>query len=79
MMHASSHDRPIDRWFASYPGDHRNPTNQAIHVVAWIAQFIGHGRHFEAKKPSFFTDLRYLMTGPARVLSKAFPKLDLRD
>src|SRR3546814_3836102 len=26
-------ERPIDRWFASYSGDHRNPTNQLIHVV----------------------------------------------
>ncbi|HEY1139729.1 MAG TPA: Mpo1-like protein, partial [Lysobacter sp.] len=26
-------DRPIDRWFASYSGDHRNETNQLIHVV----------------------------------------------
>ena len=25
-------DRPIDRWFASYSGDHRNPRNQLIHV-----------------------------------------------
>ena len=27
-------DRPIDRWFASYSDDHRNPVNQRIHVVA---------------------------------------------
>ena len=26
--------RPVDRYFASYSGDHRNETNQAIHVVA---------------------------------------------
>ena len=26
--------RPIDRWFDSYSGDHRNATNQRIHVVA---------------------------------------------
>ena len=26
-------ERPIDRWFASYSGDHRNPTNQWIHVL----------------------------------------------
>ena len=25
--------RPIDRWFASYSDDHRNTTNQWIHVV----------------------------------------------
>jgi uncharacterized membrane protein YGL010W len=26
--------RPIDRWFANYSGDHRNDTNQWIHVFA---------------------------------------------
>lgn len=151
------HDRPIDRWFASYSGDHVNDTNQAIHVfavpailwsviallwcipvpgtlfkpglwavvamfaawlfyyrasrrlglgmlalfvllslptwwlhqahgtrtllwlaaavfvVAWIAQFIGH--KIEGKKPSFLTDLVYLMIGPAWVLSKLYRKL----
>lgn len=29
----TAHARPIDRWFASYSGDHRNATNQLIHVV----------------------------------------------
>ena len=150
-------DRPIDRWFASYSGDHRNDTNQAIHVVAvpailwsviallwcipvpitwftaglwaalamfaawmfyfrasralglgmlavfvamswltrwihdaygvrtllvaavavfvvaWIAQFVGH--KIEGKKPSFFTDLVYLLIGPIWVLSKFYRKM----
>ena len=26
--------RPVDRWFASYSGDHQNDTNQPIHVFA---------------------------------------------
>ena len=26
--------RPVDRWFASYSGDHQNDTNQLIHVFA---------------------------------------------
>jgi hypothetical protein len=30
---ADSTQHPIDRWFASYSGDHRNATNQLIHVV----------------------------------------------
>ena len=30
----TSTERPIDRWFASYSGDHRNDTNQWIHVFA---------------------------------------------
>ena len=156
-------ERPIDRWFASYSADHRNPTNQRIHVVAvplilwsviallwcipvppgsgfrsglwaglacfaawmfyyrasrligfgmlatfvamlwltfwierlqgtrfllglaaavfvvaWIAQFVGHSKRFEGRKPSFFTDLRYLLIGPAWVLSKLYRTLGWR-
>ena len=149
--------RPVDRWFASYSGDHVNETNQLIHVfavpailwtvvallwcipvfgtwiksgawaalamfgawmyyyklsrplgfgmlaifiamawltrwleallglqnlfylavgvfvVAWIAQFIGH--KIEGKKPSFLTDLTYLLIGPVWVLSKFYRKM----
>lgn len=153
--------RPIDRWFASYSDDHRNQTNQRIHVVAvplilwsviallwcipagglfqqgiwaamamfaawlfyyrasralglgmllvfvamaaltwwlharlgtpgllwlaagvfvvaWIAQFVGHSKLYEGKKPSFLTDLRYLLIGPAWVLAKLYRQLGLR-
>ena len=153
--------RPVDRWFASYSGDHVNETNQLIHVfavpailwtvvallwcipvfgtwvksgmwaalamfaawlfyyrasraigfgmlavfvamawltrwlhgtlgtpglfklalgvfvVAWIAQFIGHSKLYEGKKPSFFTDLKYLLIGPAWVLAKLYRKLGI--
>lgn len=149
--------RPVERWFANYSGDHRNATNQAIHVVcvplilwsviallwlipvpaalgrdgawagmamavaaiyyyrlsrplglvmaiklvalgfithllygalgatnllwlaiavfvvAWIGQFIGH--RYEGKKPSFFTDLVYLLIGPAWVMGKLMRRL----
>lgn len=149
--------RPVDRWFANYSGDHVNETNQLIHVfavpailwtvvallwcipvfgtwvksgmwaalamfgawmyyyklsrplgfgmlaifiamawltrwlesllglqnlfflavtvfvVAWIAQFIGH--KIEGKKPSFLTDLTYLLIGPVWVLSKFYRKM----
>ena len=152
-------ERPIDRFFASYSSDHRNETNQLIHVfavplilwsvialiwcipvfgtlfksgvwaalamfaawmfyyrlsrpigygmlaifftmaclcrlieqtfgmqtllylaiavfvVAWIAQFIGHSKRYEGKKPSFFTDLTYLLIGPIWVLSKFYRKM----
>lgn len=152
-------ERPIDRFFASYSGDHQNQTNQLIHVfavpailwsvvaliwcipplgtlfnygiwaalamfatwmfynrlsrpigygmlvafftigclcrliahtygiqtllytaitvfvVAWIAQFIGHSKRYEGKKPSFFTDLTYLLIGPIWVLSKFYRKM----
>lgn len=144
--------RPVDRWFANYADDHRNATNQAIHVVcvplilwsviallwlipvppalgrdgawagmamamaaihyyrlsrplglvmaltlvalgflthglhvslgatkllwlavavfvlAWIGQYIGH--RYEGRKPSFLTDLAYLLIGPAWVMGK---------
>jgi uncharacterized membrane protein YGL010W len=150
-------ERPIDRWFASYSGDHRNAVNQWIHVVcvpaiawsvvallwcipapgtlfrsgfwaalaifaatlfyyrqsrrlglgmlamfvlmallcrwifdsfgvvsllwagagvfvvAWIGQFIGH--KYEGRKPSFLTDLTYLLIGPAWVLVKLYRRL----
>jgi uncharacterized membrane protein YGL010W len=153
----STSQRPIDRLFASYSGDHRNATNQLIHVicvpailwsviallwcipspgtwfraglwagivmfiawayyyrasrrlglgmlvvfvlmawmtrwihdsfgtmtllwlaigvfvVAWIGQFIGH--KIEGRKPSFLTDLTYLLVGPAWVLAKLYRKL----
>jgi len=44
----------------------------AVFVVAWIAQFIGH--RFEGRKPSFLTDLTYLLIGPAWVLAKLYRK-----
>ena len=44
-----------------------------VFVVAWIAQFIGH--KIEGKKPSFLTDLTYLLIGPVWVLSKFYRKM----
>ena len=44
-----------------------------IFVLAWIAQFIGHG--VEGKKPSFLKDLQFLLIGPAWLLSKAYRNL----
>jgi len=156
-MNANIETRPVDRMFAAYSDDHRNATNQQLHVLcvpaivwsllamlyvvpvpglpsgtlaavltlasvffwlwlslplglgmvaimfgtfvltgslyeslgsqgllyvgagvfvlAWIGQFIGH--HIEGKRPSFFTDLVYLMIGPVWVLGKAYRKLSL--
>ena len=42
----------------------------AVFVVAWIAQFVGH--RIEGRKPSFLTDLTYLLIGPAWVLAKLY-------
>lgn len=153
----ASPDRPLDRWFAHYSDDHRNPVNQRIHVwcvplivwsviallwcipapgtwfrdgfwagvamlaatlfyyrssralglgmlvafvlagllarglfdalgrgsllaiaimvfvIAWIGQFIGH--RLEGRRPSFLTDLTYLLIGPAWVLAKLYRRL----
>ena len=44
-----------------------------VFVVAWIAQFLGH--KVEGRKPSFLTDLTYLLIGPAWVLAKLYRKL----
>lgn len=39
-----------------------------VFVAAWIAQFIGH--KIEGRRPSFLTDLGYLMIGPAWLAAK---------
>jgi uncharacterized membrane protein YGL010W len=44
-----------------------------IFVLAWIAQFVGH--RIEGRKPSFLTDLTYLLIGPAWVLAKLYRRL----
>ena len=46
-----------------------------VFVVAWIGQFIGH--KFEGRKPSFLTDLAYLMVGPAWLMSKLMRRAGL--
>ena len=44
-----------------------------VFVVAWIGQFIGH--KIEGRKPSFLTDLSYLLVGPLWTLDKLYRKL----
>ena len=44
-------------------------TAVGVFVAAWIAQFIGH--EIEGKRPSFLTDLQYLLIGPIWLVSKA--------
>lgn len=48
-----------------------------VFVVAWIGQFIGH--KFEGRKPSFLTDLSYLLVGPAWLMSKLYRKLGFKQ
>jgi uncharacterized membrane protein YGL010W len=47
-----------------------------VFVLAWVAQFIGH--KIEGAKPSFLTDVVYLMIGPAWILGKVYRKLGWR-
>jgi uncharacterized membrane protein YGL010W len=47
----------------------------AVFVIAWIAQFIGH--KYEGRKPSFLTDLTYLLIGPAWVVAKVLRKMGI--
>ena len=46
-----------------------------VFVLAWIAQFIGH--QIEGKRPSFLTDLAYLLIGPAWLVAKVMRRLGI--
>ena len=46
-----------------------------VFVVAWIGQFIGH--LIEGARPSFFTDLAYLLIGPAWLVGKAMRRMHI--
>ncbi|MDR3386702.1 MAG: DUF962 domain-containing protein [Rudaea sp.] len=46
-----------------------------VFVLAWIAQFVGH--RIEGKKPSFLTDLAYLLIGPAWIVAKIMRRLGI--
>lgn len=48
----------------------------AIFVLAWIGQFIGH--KMEGKKPSFLTDLKFLLIGPIWLIHLSFKKIGLK-
>lgn len=47
-----------------------------IFVLAWAGQFIGH--KIEGKKPSFLTDLKFLLIGPIWLLHFIFQKFSIR-
>lgn len=44
-----------------------------LFVVAWIGQFVGHA--IEGQRPSFLTDLAYLLIGPAWLTGKVMRRL----
>lgn len=48
-------------------------TASAVFVAAWIGQFVGH--RIEGKRPSFLTDLVYLLVGPIWIVAKLLRKL----
>jgi uncharacterized membrane protein YGL010W len=48
----------------------------AVFVVAWVGQFVGHV--LEGKRPSFFTDVFYLLVGPAWLMGKTLNRMGLR-
>ena len=47
----------------------------AVFVLAWIAQFVGH--KIEGKKPSFLTDIAYLLIGPAWLVAKIMRRIGI--
>lgn len=47
-----------------------------IFIIAWIGQFIGH--KIEGKKPSFFDDLKFLLIGPAWLISFIYQKIGIK-
>ncbi|MBD2857520.1 DUF962 domain-containing protein [Spongiibacter sp. KMU-158] len=46
-----------------------------IWIVAWYFQFVGHKA--EAQKPSFFTDILFLLIGPLWILGYGYDKLGI--
>ena len=44
-----------------------------VFVAAWVAQFIGH--QIEGKRPSFLTDLAYLLIGPVWLAAKVLRRV----
>ncbi len=46
-----------------------------VFVAAWIGQFIGH--LIEGRRPSFLTDLSYLLIGPAWLTGKVMRRLGI--
>lgn len=51
-------------------------TQLGLFAAAWVGQFIGH--KIEGKKPSFFDDLKFLMIGPAWLLSFIYKKMGIK-
>ncbi|MGN2245384.1 DUF962 domain-containing protein [Frateuria sp. GZRR35] len=48
----------------------------AVFVLAWVGQFVGH--KFEGHRPSFLTDLSYLLVGPAWLMEKFLRRIGFK-
>ena len=48
-----------------------------VFALAWIGQFVGH--RFEGRRPSFLTDLSYLLIGPAWLMAKLLRRMGYRN
>jgi len=46
-----------------------------VFAAAWVAQFIGH--NIEGKRPSFLTDLAYLLIGPVWLAAKVLRRVGI--
>ncbi|MFO1507452.1 MAG: Mpo1-like protein [Lysobacterales bacterium] len=47
-----------------------------VFVIAWVGQFIGHA--IEGRRPSFLTDLAYLLIGPLWLMGKVLRAAGIR-
>jgi uncharacterized membrane protein YGL010W len=56
-------------------GPHVLLTAIVVFVAAWIGQFIGH--KIEGRKPSFFDDIKFLLIGPAWLLSFVYRRFGI--
>jgi uncharacterized membrane protein YGL010W len=63
--------------FQQFGPSHLLKLGIAVFVIAWIGQFIGHV--FEGRRPSFFTDLAYLLVGPAWLMDKFLRRLGFKE
>ena len=66
----------LNLWIATRFGiDRLLMAGIGVFVVAWVAQFIGH--IYEGHRPSFLTDLVFLLVGPMWTLRKLYQRLGI--
>lgn len=66
----------LNRWIVdSYGMDMLLLLAVGVFVVAWIGQFIGH--IVEGHRPSFFTDVIFLLIGPLWTLRKLYQRIGI--